>query len=115
MEQFKIMGGSQQGEGKCLQMMCYNCSLRSRFDSSTPKLLFSGLFAAIVFVFFHVSLKQNVEMFAQNVCPRWGRQSPTVHHMQLITVYLPCILSEHPDESQITSIQPLSKKLTETT
>lgn len=27
-----------------------------------------------------------------------GPAEPTVHHMQLITVYLPCILSEHPDQ-----------------
>lgn len=61
MGQFKIMGGSQQGEGKCLQMMCNNCSFHALFDCPTLHSFFWSL-AAIVFVCLHVSLKQNVEM-----------------------------------------------------
>lgn len=42
-------------------------------------------------------IKAKCGTVAQSACLWWGQQ---IHHMQLITVYLQCILSEHPDETK---------------
>lgn len=100
------MGGSQQGEGKCLQMMCNNCSLHPLLDS-TPTLFFWD-FDAIILVFFHVLLKQNADMFAQNACPWWSStvsSSPHAANHCVFTMYPVWT----PRWTQITSIQSLCK------
>lgn len=56
-----------------------------------PTLLFHfWSVAAITFVFLYVSLKPNVEMFAQHACPRWASRvnsSPHVANHYVFTMY----------------------------
>lgn len=112
MEQFKITGGSQQGESKRRQMICNNCLLGLLFDSHT---FFFSDPAAIILFSFLPSLKQNVEMFAQNACPWWDSRlnsSPHAANHCVFTMYPVWT----PRWTQITSIQPLCKMAqTETT
>lgn len=88
------------GEGKCLRIMCNNCSLHFWFPH--PCVFFCN------FVFFPFLLKHNVEMFAPSACPRWANRVNSSPHAANH-----CVFSMYPvwtpRWTQITSIQPLCK------